>query len=72
MITLFKTNIKHKDGKKQVLTAIREQLPGVVATLELEDNDKVLRVVGAWAPVPTQRVIELVKNLGFLCEALND
>lgn len=72
MIELFRTNVKHKQSKKQVLTAIREALPGVVATLELDDNDKVLRVVGAWAPVPVSRVIELVKNQGFECEPLND
>jgi hypothetical protein len=72
MIELFKTDIKHKDAKKQILTAIRQQWPGIVATLELEDNDKVLRVVGAWAPVPTQEIINLVKTRGFVCEVLHD
>ncbi len=72
MIEIFKTNIKRKDSGKQVLTSIREALPGVVATLDLEDNDKVLRVVGAWAPVLTSRVIEVVKNQGFECELLHD
>lgn len=72
MIALFKTDIKHKECKKQVLTLLKEQIPGVVATLELEDNDRILRVVGAWAPVPTARVVELVKQQGFQCEWLND
>lgn len=72
MIELFRTNIQHKVAKKQVLMAIREQIPGVVATLELDDNDKMLRVVGAWAPVPTQQIIELVKGQGFSCEVFND
>lgn len=72
MIELFKTNILHKDAKKQILTSIRQQWPGIIATLELEDNDKVLRVVGAWAPVPVQDIINLVKNQGFVCEPLND
>ena len=72
MIEIFRTNVKHKGAKKQVLTAIREALPGVVATLELDDNDKVLRVVGAWSPVPISRVIEVVKNQGFECELIND
>ena len=70
MITLYKTNITHKGAKFQVLTAIREHLPGIVATLELEDNDRVLRVVGAWAPVTSQQVIDLVRNEGFTCEEL--
>lgn len=70
MITLYKTNITHKEAKLQVLTAIREHLPGIVATLELEDNDRVLRVVGAWAPVTSQQVIDLVRNEGFTCEEL--
>jgi hypothetical protein len=72
MIEIFRTDIKHKDAKKQVLTAIKENFPGVVATIELEDNDKILRVVGAWAPVPTAQVIEVVKKQGFACEWLND
>lgn len=72
MIELFRTNIQHKGAKKQVLTAIREQIPGVVATLELDDNDRMLRVVGAWAPVPTQQIIDLVKQQGFSCEVFQD
>jgi hypothetical protein len=72
MIELFKTDISHKEAKKQVLAAIRQQFPGVVATLELEDNDRILRVVGVWAPVPTARIIELVKQQGSSCELLHD
>jgi hypothetical protein len=71
MIEVFKTNIKSKDATKQVLTAIHQQWPGVVATFDLEDRDKILRVVGAWAPVPIEGIIELVKTRGFMCEVLN-
>lgn len=72
MIELFRTNINHKLAKKQVLTAIRQQIPGVVATLELDDNDRMLRIVGAWAPVPVQQIIELVQQQGFSCEVFQD
>jgi hypothetical protein len=72
MIEIFKTDIKHKDAKKQVLAAIQQQWPGIVATLDMEDHDRVLRVVGAWAPVPVQEIISLLKNSGFRCEVLND
>lgn len=72
MIEIFKTDVRHKDAKKQVLTAIKQQFPGVVATLELEDNDRILRVVGAWAPVCIAGVIDLVKKQGFECELLHD
>jgi len=72
MIEIFRTDIKHKAAKKQILTAIRAHWPGVVATLDLEDNDKILRVVGAWAPVPTQEIIRLINEQGFICEVLND
>lgn len=72
MIEIFKTDIRHKSTGKQVLTAIKQQFPGVVATLDLEDNDRILRVVGAWAPVPTDSVIALVKKHGFECELLPD
>jgi hypothetical protein len=72
MIEIFKTDIKHKAATKQVLTEIHQQWPGIVATFDLEDNDKILRVVGAWAPVPTQEIIDLVKTRGFMCEVLHD
>lgn len=72
MIEIFKTDIKHKDATRQVLTAIHQQWPGIVATFDLEDRDKILRVVGAWAPVPTQEIIDLVKTRGFMCEVLKD
>lgn len=72
MIEVFKTSIKQKSAKNQVLAAIKQQFPGIVATLDLEDKDNVLRVVGAWATVPTQQLIELVKQHGFTCELLND
>jgi hypothetical protein len=72
MIEIFKTGIRNKADKNQVLAAIKQQLPGVVATLDLEDKDHVLRVVGAWETVPTQQIIELVKQHGFSCEILND
>jgi hypothetical protein len=41
MIEVFKTNIKQKGPKNQVLAAIKQQFPGVVATLDLEDKDNV-------------------------------
>lgn len=72
MIEIFKTNIKLKAAKNLVLAAIKQTLPGVVATLDLEDKDNVMRVVGAWETVPTQQIIELVKQYGFTCEILND
>lgn len=72
MIEIFKTNILRKDSKKQVIAAIKQQFPGVAATLDLEDTDRVLRVVGAWAPVSATEIIELVKKMGFECELLQD
>jgi hypothetical protein len=72
MIEVFRTDVHHKRARKQVLTAIKESFPGVVATIDLEDNDRILRVVGAWAPVPTEGVIELVRKHGFTCEVLHD
>ena len=72
MIEIFKTNIKNKIAKNEVLSAIHQRWPGVVATLDLEDIDKILRVVGAWAPVPVQDIVTLIKEQGFVCEVLQD
>jgi hypothetical protein len=72
MIEIFKTDVRQKSAGKQILMAIKREFPGVVATFDLEDCDHVLRVVGAWAPVPTDSVIALVKKHGFECELLHD
>lgn len=72
MIEIFKTDIRTKEAGKQVLGVIMQQFPGVVATIDIDDSDRVLRVVGAWSSVPTQQIIELVKQNGFICEILND
>jgi hypothetical protein len=72
MIEIFKTDITGKSARNLVLNSIKQRIPGVVATIDLEDRDHVLRVVGAWETVPTQQIIELVKQHGFTCEILND
>jgi hypothetical protein len=72
MIEIFKTTVKSKEARKQVLAAMREALPGVVATLDLDDNDKILRVVGVWAPIHRTRVIEVLKQHGYECELISD
>lgn len=71
MIEIFRTNVKHKTAKNKVLSAIKVALPGIIATLELDDNDKVLRVAGAWAPIEISRIIEVVNTQGFECELIN-
>ena len=72
MIEIFKTDIRHKESKKLILASIHRQWPGIVATIDLDDNDKILRVVGAWAPVPVTEIIEMIRTQGFSCELLND
>ncbi|MFN8164677.1 MAG: hypothetical protein U0X76_00515 [Bacteroidia bacterium] len=52
--------------------AIRRHWPGIVATLDLDDCDKVLRVVGAWEPVPVEEILNFVRSQGYQCEIMED
>lgn len=72
MIEIFKTDIPHKLAGKQILMSIRRHWPGIVATLDLDDCDKVLRVVGAWEPVPVEEILNFVRSQGYQCEIMED
>jgi len=69
MVEVFKTNVQKKKQSKMLLSILSEAFPSVKINLDLSDCDKVLRVEGD--NMETSRIMILVKEYGFTCEALD-
>ncbi|OMP78226.1 MULTISPECIES: hypothetical protein [unclassified Chitinophaga] len=70
MIGIFKTNINTDLDKLKVITAIHKEFPIQACTVDIEDCDKVLRVVGQGCPVNEGEVIFLLQRMGYQCDIL--
>lgn len=69
MVSIFKTNIPCRDGRDIVINKIKQAFPAAArVTVDTEDCDKVLRVVGV---ADQHAIMELVQQEGYLCEILN-
>lgn len=72
-IEVFKTDISSGQQGAALLAALHQRFPGLRATLDLDDCDRVLRVqsspagVGSWAQVQA-----FVQHLGVAIEPLPD
>lgn len=69
-ILIFKTNINNKDDRRKVAQALDQQPFIGRWTVDLDDVDRVLRVV-ATAPL-TDRIISLVNACAYECAELED
>ena len=71
MIEVFKTNITNKDQALIVEKTIHGILPDCIVNFDLEDCDKILRMMrdGNIDPSP---IISLLDGLGFKAEVLSD
>lgn len=69
MIGIFKTNIVTLQDKNRVIDAVLGRFSATTCTLDLEDCDKVLRVV--CQQLEEQHVISFVRSLGFQCAVLD-
>lgn len=68
MIGIFKTNIASKRDRNYVLKAIQQHFDVGPCNVDIEDCDKVLRIVDL--KVTEDRMIAFVKEQGFQCEIL--
>jgi hypothetical protein len=72
-IEVFKTNIDTAATGTAVMRTLRRRFPALRASLDLDDCDRVLRVL---APQPGQQpwaeVMDLVRGLGVQIEVLPD
>lgn len=69
MIGIFKTNIATPEERTHVLHAIRNNYEVGQCHVDLEDCDKVLRIVNM--KVEENEMIQFVQQQGFNCEILD-
>ena len=69
MIGIFKTNIATRRDSLEMLTAIRRQFQVGSCNVDLDDCDKVLRIVDM--NVSEDTMIDFVRRSGFDCELLD-
>ena len=72
MIEVFKTNISEKQLAERILDEIHKVNTAYQANFDLQDCDKILRVVSANGYLQTPELIELIKNMGYHVEILPD
>lgn len=68
VIGIFKTNIATRQERQQVLRAIQSRFDVGPCHIDLEDCDRVLRIVDMTVDEPT--MMDFVRQQGFLCEPL--
>ena len=69
MLGIFRTNITTVQDRNNVIRAISTQFLVNACSIDLEDCDRVLRVVSPQS-LAEQAIIEFVTRLGFLCVVL--
>jgi mevalonate kinase len=71
-IEVFKTNVEDKEEADKIIEAIHQSFEDHKANFDLQDCDKILRVVSANEYLQATSVIQLVKTLGYHAEILPD
>lgn len=71
-IEVFKTNVTTAEQAREILARIQHSFPDYVATFDLEDCDKILRIKTHSATIKAQALISLLKNTGAHAEILPD
>jgi len=72
MVEIFKTNITCPEKARQLVDKIHQTFASYTANFDLDDCDKVLRVVYGSADKPALGFIEWLNNFGCTAEALPD
>lgn len=68
MVEVFKTNITDLKTAKALIRQLQRQLPGAKLSFDLEDCDRILRVISDDCPVNvTER---FMNSKGYLCSVL--
>lgn len=70
MIGIFRTNIATTQDKKSVIEAISASFQVSACSVDLEDCDKVLRIVLPAQQVEENIIISFVQRMGYQCTIL--
>jgi len=72
MVEVFITDVKDQREAQMLLERIHAAFAGYTANFDLEDCDRILRVLSVTGCVESRRVIRLLKELGCHAEILPD
>ncbi|WP_298739094.1 hypothetical protein [uncultured Chitinophaga sp.] len=69
MIGIFRTNINTLQDKNKVIGEIQSNFSVMACSVDIEDCDRVLRVVGLQQG--EESIIAFVQKMGFYCDLLD-
>lgn len=72
MIEVFKTDVTCPDHAGVLVDLIHDAFPHYRANFDLQDCDRILRVVSTAGPVQTESLLLLVQAYGYSAEPLPD
>ncbi|MVT10405.1 hypothetical protein [Chitinophaga tropicalis] len=71
MVGIFRTNISTQLDKNSVIEAIYTNFNVSTCSIDMEDCDKVLRIVAQQAPIEEKLVISFLQQMGYQCDILD-
>jgi len=72
MVEVFKTSVQDQDVATRLIDLIHTAFIGYKANFDLQDCDNILRVKSLTGPVESAELIDLLKELGYNAEILQD
>lgn len=72
MVEVFKTNVKEYPDAQKILAQIHAGFVGHKASFDLEDCDKILRIVSHDGTVQSDAIMGLIKKMGYNVSVLPD
>ena len=71
-VEVFKTNVKDPCDARMLVDQIHAVFVGYTANLDLDDCDKILRVVSSDGFIQIRNLMDLITKNGFHAEVLSD
>ena len=71
-IEVFKTNVEDVEEAGRIIETIQEAYQMYKANFDLQDCDRILRIVSLNGPIEQGNLIALIKNSGYYAEVLPD
>lgn len=72
MVEVFKTNVQDPYQAKMLIDQIQSTFRDYTVNFDLEDCDRILRVVSSGGYIQSSRLLDLLRNFGFDAEILSD
>ncbi|HEY4205942.1 MAG TPA: hypothetical protein VGM31_03975 [Puia sp.] len=72
MVEVFITDVRDHREAQRLLEQIHAAFTGYKANFDLDDCDRILRILSATGLVESRRIIRLLKDLGCHAEVLPD